>query len=134
MILGEDFLQAEGEMSGIADRAGRFGEGKGEFEIRKNEDERTNEERDAIDNNFRPLFSFIERENEGGEEDKVDGEKAVGQLEESREIKEVEKDGLVFGLVAQKEIEGQKNGPEGIDLKVGQVSEVVAGKKENNQS
>ena len=33
--------------------------------------------------------------------------------------------------VAQKEIEGQKNGPERIDLKVGQVSEVVAGKKEN---
>ncbi len=47
-----------------------------------------------------PLFSFTEKENEGGEEDKVDGEKAVGQLEESREIKEVEKDGLVFGLVA----------------------------------
>ncbi len=130
MIFGEDFLETEGEMSGITDRASRFGEGKGEFKIGKDEDERTNEEGEGMDNDFSRMTGLTDKENEGGEEDKVDGEKAVGQLEESREIKEVEKDGLVFGLVAQKEIEGQKDGPERIDLEMGKIDKVVAGKKE----
>ena len=118
-------------MSGITDRAGRFGKSKGEFEIGKNEDERTNEEGKGLDNDFSRMTGLADKENEGGEEDKVDREKAVGQLEESREIEEVEKDGFAFSLETEEEIEGQKNGPEGIDLKMGQVSEVVAGKKEN---
>ena len=63
-------------------------------------------------------------EDGGSKENQIDGKETLGHLEgNGKKKKKIE--------AAEKEVEGEKNRPERIDLKVGQVNQMVAGKKKN---
>jgi len=118
-VLGEDFFQPEGKMGGVTDGPDGLGESSGEGQVRGEENKDAKEKRQTGEENLEQVPWFLEPEDEADQEKEVDREEAVGELEEGKKKKEVEKEAPVFPLVATEAIESAEKWPEGIKLEMG---------------
>ena len=106
-------------MGGVADGSDGFGKNPGQGQIGREENKDAKEKRQTGEEDLKKVFWFLEPIDEADQEKKIDGQEAIGQLEEGKQEKEMQKEAFFFTLIATEAIESAEKRPERVKLEMG---------------